>query len=161
MKITGFEVLDLRFPTSLTADGTDAVHKDPDYSAAYVILHTDAGFALCWGAFPLVTAYVAQANGVDGAALLGAGAAFALSSAQRTLSTPARLLRRRVRHPGLRAGGRGLTPGADLSCQPRVGLSEEGVNLLLVIARPQTSGRKSRGSGWSPGGGSARPVGHQ
>jgi L-fuconate dehydratase len=41
MKITELEIIDLRFPTSLTADGTDAVHKDPDYSAAYVILHTD------------------------------------------------------------------------------------------------------------------------
>src|SRR4029079_10533879 len=41
MKITGLEIVDLRFPTSLTSDGTDAVHKDPDYSAAYVILHTD------------------------------------------------------------------------------------------------------------------------
>jgi L-fuconate dehydratase len=43
VKITRLEILDLRFPTSLTADGTDAVHKDPDYSAAYVILHTDDG----------------------------------------------------------------------------------------------------------------------
>ena len=43
MKITGLEIVDLRFPTSLTNDGTDAVHKDPDYSAAYVILHTDGG----------------------------------------------------------------------------------------------------------------------
>jgi L-fuconate dehydratase len=41
MKIVDVEILDLRFPTSLTNDGTDAVHKDPDYSAAYVILHTD------------------------------------------------------------------------------------------------------------------------
>ena len=40
MKIRDLEILDLRFPTSLTSDGTDAVHKDPDYSAAYVILHT-------------------------------------------------------------------------------------------------------------------------
>ena len=43
MKITRLETIDLRFPTSLSADGTDAVHKDPDYSAAYVILHTDGG----------------------------------------------------------------------------------------------------------------------
>jgi L-fuconate dehydratase len=43
MKIRDLEILDLRFPTSLTSDGTDAVHKDPDYSAAYVILHTDGG----------------------------------------------------------------------------------------------------------------------
>jgi len=41
MHITDYEILDLRFPTSLTNDGTDAVHKDPDYSAAYVILRTD------------------------------------------------------------------------------------------------------------------------
>ena len=59
-------------------------------------LHTDVGFALSWGAFPVVTAYVAQAAQVSGAALLGAAAAFALSYAQRSLSTPARLLRRRV-----------------------------------------------------------------
>src|SRR3954468_14799435 len=43
MKITRMEISDLRFPTSLTSDGTDAVHKDPDYSAAYVVLHTDEG----------------------------------------------------------------------------------------------------------------------
>ncbi|HEV8211853.1 MAG TPA: L-fuconate dehydratase [Vicinamibacterales bacterium] len=43
MKIVGLDVLDLRFPTSRTNDGTDAVHLDPDYSAAYVILRTDEG----------------------------------------------------------------------------------------------------------------------
>jgi L-fuconate dehydratase len=43
MKITDLESLDLRFPTSRTLAGSDAVHKDPDYSAAYVILKTDAG----------------------------------------------------------------------------------------------------------------------
>src|SRR6266849_848288 len=41
MKIVDLEIVDVRVPTSLTNDGTDAVHKDPDYSAAYVILHTD------------------------------------------------------------------------------------------------------------------------
>jgi L-fuconate dehydratase len=41
--IRGLEVLDLRFPTSRTSAGTDAVHVDPDYSAAYVILRTDGG----------------------------------------------------------------------------------------------------------------------
>ena len=43
MVIRDLEVLDLRFPTSRTFAGTDAVHVDPDYSAAYVILRTDAG----------------------------------------------------------------------------------------------------------------------
>jgi hypothetical protein len=60
-------------------------------------LHTDAGFALSWGAFPVLTAYAAQADGLGVAAVLGAAAAFTLSYAQRALSTPARLLRRRVR----------------------------------------------------------------
>src|ERR671919_503869 len=41
MIITDLEVLDLRFPTSRTNAGTDAMHTDPDYSAAYVILKTD------------------------------------------------------------------------------------------------------------------------
>ncbi|MDQ1572824.1 MAG: L-fuconate dehydratase [Actinomycetota bacterium] len=40
--ITSVEVVDVRFPTSLTADGSDAMNKDGDYSAAYVILKTDA-----------------------------------------------------------------------------------------------------------------------
>ena len=39
--ITGVEALDIRFPTSLGKHGADAMHTDPDYSAAYVILHTD------------------------------------------------------------------------------------------------------------------------
>lgn len=42
-KITGVRVIDLRFPTSLQQIGSDAVNKDPDYSAAYCILETDAG----------------------------------------------------------------------------------------------------------------------
>jgi len=32
---------DIRFPTSLTQDGSDAMNRDPDYSAAYVVLQTD------------------------------------------------------------------------------------------------------------------------
>src|SRR5262245_31348421 len=43
MKITNIDVSDLRFPTSRTQDGTDAMHTDPDYSAAYVVLMTDEG----------------------------------------------------------------------------------------------------------------------
>jgi L-fuconate dehydratase len=39
--ITGVRVHDVRFPTSLTADGSDAMNKDADYSAAYVVLETD------------------------------------------------------------------------------------------------------------------------
>jgi hypothetical protein len=59
-------------------------------------VHTDAGFALSWGAFPLLAGYVAQTGRVEVAALVAAGGAFALSYAQRSLSAPARLVRRRV-----------------------------------------------------------------
>jgi len=40
-RIIGFETYDLRFPTSEKRDGSDAMNPDPDYSAAYVVLHTD------------------------------------------------------------------------------------------------------------------------
>jgi len=40
-RITDLRVLDLRFPTSASLDGSDAMNPDPDYSAAYVILDTD------------------------------------------------------------------------------------------------------------------------
>ncbi|KAF6018594.1 hypothetical protein EB796_023083 [Bugula neritina] len=38
--VSGFSVKDIRFPTSLEAHGSDAMHTDPDYSCAYVIVHT-------------------------------------------------------------------------------------------------------------------------
>ncbi|XP_065062385.1 mitochondrial enolase superfamily member 1-like isoform X2 [Rhopilema esculentum] len=41
--ITAVEVVDVRFPTSLELHGSDAMHKSPDYSAAYVTLHTNRG----------------------------------------------------------------------------------------------------------------------
>jgi hypothetical protein len=59
-------------------------------------LHSDVWFALAWGAFPLLTAYVAAAERVRAEALLAAAFAALLSLAQRRLSTPVRTLRRRV-----------------------------------------------------------------
>ncbi|XP_053873870.1 mitochondrial enolase superfamily member 1 isoform X3 [Malaclemys terrapin pileata] len=41
-RITGLAVSDVRFPTSLGHHGSDAMHPDPDYSAAYVVIETDA-----------------------------------------------------------------------------------------------------------------------
>src|SRR5882672_2646305 len=40
--ITALDVVDVRFPTSRSLDGSDAMNPDPDYSAAYVIVRTDA-----------------------------------------------------------------------------------------------------------------------
>ncbi|NYI42654.1 L-fuconate dehydratase [Demequina lutea] len=57
MKITAVEIEDVRFPTSLTADGSDAMNKDGDHSAVYVVLRTDG-------------------DGPDGAPLAGHGITF-------------------------------------------------------------------------------------
>ena len=46
VKITALETFDVRFPTSLAHDGSDAMNPDPDYSAAYVVLKTDAADGL-------------------------------------------------------------------------------------------------------------------
>ncbi len=59
-------------------------------------VHKDIVFAAAWGAFPVLTAYVAETERLAWAPVLAALAAFGLSAAQRSLSTPARLLRRRA-----------------------------------------------------------------
>ncbi len=46
IKITGFTTEDIRFPTSTSLDGSDAMNPDPDYSAAYVVLETDSSRGL-------------------------------------------------------------------------------------------------------------------
>jgi hypothetical protein len=58
--------------------------------------HGDGWFALAWGAFPLLTAYLAQAERLRLEALLAAAFAACLSLAQRRLSTQVRSVRRRV-----------------------------------------------------------------
>jgi hypothetical protein len=63
-------------------------------------LHNDATFALGWGGFPVVAGYLAQSppfHGADiAAAALATAAGIATAAAQRSLSTPARTLRRRT-----------------------------------------------------------------
>jgi hypothetical protein len=59
-------------------------------------IHNNLGFALAWGAFPLLTGYFACAGTISWVALLAAGYAALMSYAQRVLSTPVRHARRRV-----------------------------------------------------------------
>ena len=51
-RIVALDCFDVRFPTSLQHDGSDAMNPDPDYSAAYAVLRTDQpgleGHALCF-----------------------------------------------------------------------------------------------------------------
>ena len=46
IRITHLSVRDIRFPTSRTLDGSDAMNSAPDYSASYVVLHTDSSAGL-------------------------------------------------------------------------------------------------------------------
>jgi hypothetical protein len=58
--------------------------------------HGGLWFPAAWGAFPVLTAYFASAETLHAVAFAAAGYAFASSWAQRRLSTPVRLVRRRV-----------------------------------------------------------------
>jgi hypothetical protein len=60
--------------------------------------HSDYWFALAWGAFPAITSYWANALTLRLPGLGVAAGCFALSLAQRRLSTPVRELRRRTLH---------------------------------------------------------------
>src|SRR5919197_1106696 len=59
-------------------------------------IHNEPGFALAWGAFPLLTGYFACAGTITWVALLAAAYAALTSYIQRVLSTPVRHVRRRV-----------------------------------------------------------------
>jgi hypothetical protein len=79
-------------------------------AAAYTIgwprpLHTDLGFAVAWGAFPVLVGFWSQTESIDGAALVAAIAAVSLSLAQRKLSTPARFVRRTAQSANVEFGG--------------------------------------------------------
>lgn len=60
------------------------------------LFHGDLWFALAWGAFPVLTAYVGASGTLRAEAILGAVFAALLSAAQRRLSTQVRNIRRRT-----------------------------------------------------------------
>ncbi|MGI5141781.1 MULTISPECIES: L-fuconate dehydratase [unclassified Streptomyces] len=45
-RVVAVDTFDIRFPTSRELDGSDAMNPDPDYSAAYLVLRTDAAEGL-------------------------------------------------------------------------------------------------------------------
>jgi hypothetical protein len=101
-------------------------------------LHNDLGFAAAWGAFPVLTGYVAETGNLALAPVAAAAAALALSAAQRRLSTPARQIRRRaVRVDGTVTFADGtVTPiGASLILDPLEGaLRALSWGLILLAA---------------------------
>jgi L-fuconate dehydratase len=64
--IVSVDTRDIRFPTSLELDGSDAMNPDPDYSAAYVVVGTDAADGLSGHAFVFT---IGRGNDVEVAAL--------------------------------------------------------------------------------------------
>jgi L-fuconate dehydratase len=65
-RIVSVETFDVRFPTSRELDGSDAMNPDPDYSAAYLILRTDAEDGLSGHGF---TFTIGRGNDVQVAAI--------------------------------------------------------------------------------------------
>ncbi|PPG29145.1 enolase C-terminal domain-like protein [Pseudoclavibacter sp. RFBB5] len=65
-KVQSLTTVDVRFPTSLTADGTDAMNLDPDYSAAYAVIETDTADGLSGHAFAFT---IGRGNDVQVAAI--------------------------------------------------------------------------------------------
>jgi hypothetical protein len=102
-------------------------------------IHNGAGFALAWGAFPLLTGYFACAGTITWTALLAAAYAALTSYAQRVLSTPVRHARRRVASVGgtveLRDGGREPVTRESLTAAPERALQVlAAANVALAAA---------------------------
>jgi hypothetical protein len=101
------------------------------------LMHTDFGFAAGWGAFPVLTGYVAQAGTLALAPVLAAVGAFALSAAQRRLSTPARNIRRRAQQVegSITFGdGRMMPISADALIEPLEGALRATSWAIILIA---------------------------
>ncbi|MCS3843134.1 L-fuconate dehydratase [Microbacterium sp. AK031] len=65
-RVVALETTDIRFPTSLSLDGSDAMNPDPDYSAAYVVIRTDAADGIEGHAFVFT---IGRGNDVQVAAI--------------------------------------------------------------------------------------------
>ena len=100
------------------------------------VVHNGVGFALSWGAFPVLTGYYAQRWSISLAAVVVALGAAGLSWAQRTLSTPARWLRRTVTDVALTArdadGSPVLLTSADVRRPIELALRTISWSLVLV-----------------------------
>lgn len=116
--VTDVEVHDIRFPTSRELDGSDAMNPDPDYSAAYVVLRTDA---------PAGASGAAEAGG---ARLEGHGFCFTIGRGNDVMAAAITalepyLLGRPV--PRTAAGPRSAVPRADARLATALAGTGEGV----------------------------------
>jgi hypothetical protein len=93
-------------------------------------LHGDPWFSLAWGSFPVLVAYLAAAERIRIEALFAAAFAGLLSHAQRRLSTPVRLVRRKARNV---SGVIELTDGSAVEIRPET-FTVEAERALQAIA---------------------------
>jgi hypothetical protein len=93
--------------------------------------HTSLWLGLAWGAFPVLTAYVACAETVRVEAIAAAGWALLMVLAQRTLSTPVRHIRRDVRAV---RGDLELNDGTRESLTPEILVAAPEAAMLLLAA---------------------------
>ncbi|MEV8524956.1 L-fuconate dehydratase [Streptomyces sp. NPDC052000] len=98
-RITAVDVLDVRFPTSEQLDGSDAMNPEPDYSAAYVILRTDAADGLEGHALAFTTG---RGNDVQAAAIAALAPHVVGLSVEEVCSDLGAFSRRLVHDPQLR-----------------------------------------------------------
>jgi hypothetical protein len=102
------------------------------------VFHSDTWFAIAWGSFPLLAAYLAVAEQITVEALLAAVFAAFLSLAQRHLSTQVRTMRRRVAavHGTIElvdGGSEEITPGT-LTAAPEAALRAMTVAVTALAA---------------------------
>jgi hypothetical protein len=97
-------------------------------------LHSGLWFAVAWGGFPALTGAFAQTGAIEPAAVIVAAGCAALAAAQRHLSTPVRLLRRRARAV---AGAVTLDDGTSVTLDPAtLRTVPEGALRILSAAVP-------------------------
>ncbi len=100
--------------------------------------HSSLWFSLAWGAFPVVTGYVACAGTLRTAAVIAAAWATVLSLAQRRLSTPVRRVRRDVvavtGELELADGGREAVTLESLVAAPEAALRLLAASTVLIAA---------------------------
>ena len=102
------------------------------------VIHNNVGFALAWGAFPLLTGYFACAGTISWTALLAAAYATLTSYVQRVLSTPVRQVRRRVASVSgtieLRDGSRVPVTRETLAAAPERSLQALAAAIVVLAA---------------------------
>ena len=98
-RITAAGTADVRFPTSREADGSDAMNADPDYSAAYLRLDTDAGDGLSGHAYVFT---IGRGNDIQLAAVAAVAADLVGEEVEPLLADMGGLWRRLVHESHLR-----------------------------------------------------------